>query len=152
MNLNWRTPPKRYEQTIQYTDNYVVHGRGYTIGRDLWFDEYALRSGHHRHWNDVIRHEYGFPEWEPRTDWDGYAKSIEPSILYWSITGAPAFVMQYPDYDDMTMRHWELLEATLETMHVDIDQRVRFSRNDDREVVQKTLAEIGNIVAGKVKP
>jgi len=140
------------EETVQYTDNYVVHGRGYTIGRDLWFDEYAIRSGHHSHWNDVIRHEYGFPKWEPRADWDEYTEKINPEVVYWSITGAPCFVIQSPEFDDMTNRHWYLLEATLESMHVDIDERIEFSSDDDKEVVHKTVGEIGNITSGKATP
>lgn len=130
MNLNWQTPPKLFEETVQVTDGYVVHGRGWTIGEDIWFDEYALRSGHHSHWNNVLKDEYGFPEWPGGMDWSKYAEGIDPYVVYWSITGAPTFLVQFPFFNDMEERHWELLGATLEEMQVPTDDLVTFDNND----------------------
>lgn len=141
MTLKWKTSPTRYDQTVQYTDSYVVHGRGFTIDEDIWFDQYALHAGHHSHWNEIIRHEYDLPRWEPRQQWEKYAEEIDPTVVYWSITGAPTFLIQHPNDSYIEQRHWKLLAKTLDAMAVSDDERLTL-RMEDGASKQITVTEV----------
>lgn len=125
--MNWKTEPIDYDDLLQVTDNYVVHARGFTIGNDIWFDQYALRLGHHRYWNDVVRYEYNFPEWEPYTSWTLYSsQNIRQNTVYWSIVGSGLIVIQYPRLRSMGEHCYELAVKTLEAMNVPDNTEVRF--------------------------
>lgn len=125
--MKWKTEPRQYEDLIQITDEYVVHARGFTIGSDIWLDEYSLRLGHHRYWNDVLRYEYGCPEWESGVSWTLYsANQIEQENIYWSILGSGLITIQYPRLRNMDEEEFELVMKTLDELDVPDSTEVRF--------------------------
>lgn len=124
--MKWKTEPTTWDELIQVTDDYVVHARGFTIDEDIWLDEYSLRLGHHRCWNDLVRHEYGYPKWPDNVSWTLYsAQNIDRPAIYWSIIGDSMFTVQYPRLRNMGRERFALVEGTLEALEIDPDAEVR---------------------------
>lgn len=134
MSLTWMTEEKSWDELIQITDNYVVHARGFTIGDDLYLDEYSLRSEHHRWWNDIVRHYYNLPEYGRRQNWNVYAgKNIEQTWVYWSINATGMFLLQNPKKEYLDEETFNLAMETLDALDTPEDAVVKFepSRSDD---------------------
>jgi hypothetical protein len=127
--LNWKSEPTTLPDTVQFTDNYVRHGRGFTIGADIWFDEYALYSTHMYLYNEHMRSHYDKPEYED--SWPAYvdeAFADEPIPLYWSVTGNGAFTLQHPRSGRMDVEAWQRLYRLLETLEAPSEMNISVHR------------------------
>lgn len=119
----WRTPKKQWDELVQVTDSYVVHARGWTVENDIWLDEYAVKSGHKKWWSRQLEEEY-----------DGHWTDTYPNqVLYWSITGGSAFILQQPQLDNLTDESVFRLKDTLDELQVPNDCEVHFSDGDYNE-------------------
>lgn len=98
-------------ETVQFTDDYVVHGRGFTVGEDAWYDEYALHFGHDRFWNTQIADSSDWPEYD---DWRDIDEWADDPTIYWSVTGAQTFIVQHPRVDTVSDEWWSLLYQLLD--------------------------------------
>jgi hypothetical protein len=141
MNLNWETTPVNWDELVQVTDGYVVHARGFTIDEDIWLDQYALHGGHHAHWNKILMDHYDAEKWEPRVPWPEYVEDhLGKETVYWSITGSPSFIIQFPLLEDITERQEELLKATFDTLSTPDYTNVTF--NSDHYTRAYTVGDI----------
>lgn len=123
---------KLWGELPQVTDSYVVHARGFSVGSDLWLDAYNLYEEHSKHWNELVRHEYDYPELS--VDWEDYADSIDEPYLYWSITGTSTLIIQHPHADTFTEDEVQLLYDIVTTLQIPGDVRVVCGvTNDDVE-------------------
>lgn len=128
---NWMMGESSHDEIIQSTDSYVVHARGFTVGADIWFDEYSVHKSHNHLWNEYIRHRYDGDEYIG--DWDTEKVNVDKPVLYWSITGAASFIVQHPStykFDDKSL---EQLQLTLEAMGCDGGVSVRVNKPDIEE-------------------
>lgn len=128
-DLVWKTRPRELNETVQFSDNYVVHGRGFLIENDVWFDEYTITGGHMPFYNEYIRHHYDKPEYPG--DWPEHVRKEyegEDVPLYWSTTGAGSFLLQHPRYSNMDSEAWHRLYLLLEDMDADPTQPITIFR------------------------
>lgn len=127
--LVWQTRPRKLDETVQRSYNYVVHGRGFVLWDDVWFDEYAIKGGHMSCYNRVIRHRYDKPKYE--SNWRENVRENfedEPVPLYWSITGGGAFLLQHPRLSHMTPESWNRLYLLMKDMDASDEQGIRLYR------------------------
>lgn len=122
--MNWKTPKVDVSESIHFEDDYVVHGRGFTIGDDIWYDEFAVYGGHIRLWNNVIVEEYD--RFKETKKWPTRINYPDDDILYWSITGEGVFILQYPVVEHMDRGHIDMLVDTLDEIGFPDDAAVSF--------------------------
>lgn len=101
---NWENQFIHYDDLIHTRREYVVHARGFTLDKDVWFDQYAVRQGHSRFWYDIISDNY-----ENAEEWD----DVSDNSLYWSLTGSGSFVLQHPKIENMNQEHTRNLVSFL---------------------------------------
>jgi len=117
--FNWITEEKEFQDLIQVTSDYVVHARGFTVGNDIWLDEYAVRGGHSMFWRKVLKDEY-------QCD---YEELLPGDMLYWSVTGSSVFILQYPLYNNAPDETEQYLMEFLDEFGVTEEDRVVWNRN-----------------------
>lgn len=165
--LNWKSEPTVLPDTVQFTDNYVRHARGFTIGEDIWFDEYSLYSTHMYLYNEIVGPHYEKPSYDD--SWPEYvdeAYAGEPSPLYWSVMGNETVTLQHPRAGRMDAEAWQRLywliqefeapgamnismyrdppssgnahaDSILRALDSDVDKSVSFTADDLRKHVEQ---------------
>jgi len=126
-DIVWKTPKRPLDEIIQDTDDYVVHGRGFLIENELWFDELASRGGHLRWWYGHLQHVYGTDDWNDQDVFDTVN-------IYFSITGASEFLLQHPEPEDFERETWKRLKwLIVDEFGFHVDQSFTWDMQDGPE-------------------
>lgn len=129
-DLVWKTEPTSWDDLIQVRAEYVIHARGFTVGPDVWLDEYSLYGDHANLWRQALERTYDddFPTW----DGDSYETLPRDDVLYWSVTGAPSLLVQYPYVEAATGDDIARAAMLCVTLNVPPDARVSWAVSENR--------------------
>jgi len=152
MTVEWVLGETTWNDLIQVTDNYVVHARGFTVGDNIWLDEYSVHRSHYHLWDTQMEEFYEAAEYSGR--WGEYDPEIDESVLYWSITGAPTFIVQHPKtlmFDDRAL---EQLKGTLQALDCPNDVSVRIQKpetsgNGHAKSILQSVKDGGTVVSSR---
>lgn len=141
--LVWKTEKTEWGKLVQITDGYVVHARGFTIGKDIWLDGYAVRVDHSTLWDTVMSEHY------EDIKWSGSGRGTFPDYrglqsLYWSITGLGSFLMQAPKLTDIKPEAVARLSMLLDELKTPEDADINWyiDETDSVRVTKSRLPEV----------
>lgn len=144
-DLVWKFGETTADNIQQIKEQLTVHARGFVVGTDVWFDEYAVMMGHKYAWEQIIQQYYDGLNWVDVSD----------NGLYFSIVGSGSFVLQHPIGYNITQKHLETLYALCELMEFDADYTLTIRHEeydpylDGGKTTKITVSELETYINGE---